>query len=209
MPLTKLHRINDQSIFGIWKINESLEELSAYLTSSELEKIDSFHPSKQKEFIASRLLVKELSKEFGLNVSEVLKDEYNKPYFAGNNARLSISHCYPYAVAFIHNSEECGIDIEKIDQRVLRVAHKFLAKDEAHWANGDIAKTTLLWSAKEALYKTYGRKALSFKEKIHLDVPINLNENQAKGTVLVESQKTIYNLGIVFFEEFIITFSPI
>lgn len=209
MPLSKLHRINEHSIFGIWKIDESLEKLSTYLTSKDLEKIDGFHHSKQKEYIASRLLVKELSIECGLGASEVFKDEFNKPYFASNNARLSISHCYPYAVALIHQTEECGIDIEKIDQRVLRVAHKFLAEDEAQWAQGDMTKTTLLWSAKEALYKTYGRKALSFKEKIHLDVPINLNENQAKGSVLIESQKTIYNLGIVFFEEFIITFSPI
>jgi 4'-phosphopantetheinyl transferase len=209
MPLIKLNRINEQSVFGIWKIDESLGDLSIHLTSSELEKIDGFHPTKQKEFIASRLLVKELSTECGLGESEVLKDEYNKPFFAGNSARLSISHCYPYAVAMIHLSEECGIDIEKIDQRVLRVAHKFLAEDETKWANGDVTKTTLLWSAKEALYKTYGRKALSFKEKIHLKVPINLSENNAEGSVLIESEKTSYNLGIVFFKEFIITFSPI
>jgi phosphopantetheinyl transferase len=209
MPLIKLNRINEHSIFGIWKIDESLENLSKQITPNELNSIDGFHPTKQQEFIASRLLVKELSIKCGLEVSEVLKDEFNKPYFAGNDARLSLSHCFPYAVAMIHLSEECGIDIEKVDKRVLRVAHKFLADDEAQWANGDIAKTTLLWSAKETLYKTYGRKSLSFKEQLHVKVPIDLTKNKTQGIIHLESEKTTYNLEIVFFEDFIITFSSL
>jgi len=71
-----------------------------------------------------------------------------------------------------------GIDLEKIDQRIARVKHKFMNKSEFDFAGDEkqIELQTLIWSAKEALYKVYGKKELDFKD--HLQIyPFNINQN--------------------------------
>jgi 4'-phosphopantetheinyl transferase EntD len=59
-------------------------------------------------------------------------------------------------------THEIGLDIEKVDDRIHRVSNKFLNENEQIFAESKLTKT-LIWSAKESLYKWYGKKELDFK----------------------------------------------
>ncbi len=74
-----------------------------------------------------------------------------KPY-------ISISHSNDYAIAFVAE-KSCGIDIQRITERILRVKERFCHRseekllqsidDDAHQRKN----LTLLWAAKEAIKK--------------------------------------------------------
>jgi hypothetical protein len=44
---------------------------------------------------------------------------------------------------------------------------------EISWVSDDLEKATILWSAKEALYKLYGKRKVDFKENLFLVPSIN------------------------------------
>ena len=67
---------------------------------------------------------------------------------------------------------EVGIDIEMQRDKILRIAHKFTPVSEYRTlANTEavIRKLTIVWGAKESLYKIYGEKGLSFLDHINVN----------------------------------------
>ena len=57
-----------------------------------------------------------------------------------------------------------GIDVQEIVEKVARIRHKFCSEKELEWAETD-EDYTLIWSAKEALFKIKEKNVL-FKENI-------------------------------------------
>lgn len=81
---------------------------------------------------------------------------------------MSISHSFPYATAIIHAEKPVGIDIEQPRDKILRIAEKFLNPKERDFAGNDLELLSILWSAKEVLYKIHGRKKLTFKQHLFI-----------------------------------------
>ena len=83
---------------------------------------------------------------------------------------FSLSHCIGYVAAIISKKSRVGIDIEKIHPRVQKIADRFLNNSELSAINGSerTEKLITLWSAKESLYKLYGRKKLDFRENLKI-----------------------------------------
>jgi len=61
-----------------------------------------------------------------------------------------------------------GIDIEKPRHQIFKVIGRLCSKEELDWVAEDIDRATILWSAKEALYKLYGKRKVDFKENLTL-----------------------------------------
>jgi phosphopantetheinyl transferase (holo-ACP synthase) len=116
-----------------------------------------------------------LEKNRNMNRIEIHKDENNKPtlYIDHEKYFISISHSYEYVGIMFSKTHEIGFDIEKIDDRIHRVSHKFLNENEQKFAESKLSKT-LIWSAKESVYKWYGKKELDFKDNMEM---IEFKEN--------------------------------
>lgn len=96
-----------------------------------------------------------------------------RPFLEENDVLLSISHTKgAYAVSL--SGMQHGIDVETWGDRALRVQSMFVNNEEQSLLNGNALLTTsertatLLWSAKEAVYKCLDIEGLSFKNDITL-----------------------------------------
>jgi 4'-phosphopantetheinyl transferase len=206
MPLALYRNINERSAFAIWYIVEDSADLLQDLPESDRDSGPAKLPRRQAEYAASRLLTQILCQNNKLSYTGINKDAYDKPHLISEEAHISISHSYPFAAAMIHLGEPCGIDIERAQEKIRRISHKFMHNEEEKWVGDSVEGLTVVWSAKETLYKIHGRKKLAFKEDMMV-LPRETKDNKSLiGVISSENSEKKYNLGIERIEDFIITF---
>jgi 4'-phosphopantetheinyl transferase len=185
MPIAKIDKINTNSVWCLWEITESKEQLMNKLVLSEdgkheIEMIS--HPVKQKERLAARCCVQELVKHIGKEYEGIVKDEHDKPHLVGLNHHISITHSFPYAAAILHKKLPVGIDIQKPVEKLGRIAHRFLNEQEFSDSQGDVKKICVYWAGKEAIYKLNGKVGLNFKNDIEI-APFELHKRDVVKSV--------------------------
>ena len=95
---------------------------------------------------------------------DCLKDQYGKPFLDGSNQFISFSHSEDL-VAVAVSDVPVGIDIQLGVEKIARISHKFVNSEEASFANRDLLTNLhLIWGAKEAVFKAYGRKEVDFRK---------------------------------------------
>ena len=151
MGLIKKFSSNNKSLVCVWKITETCDELT--LLTKESTNIK--NRIKQKEFLASRALVEKMCEVINIKFKGIKKDSNGKPFLINSNHHISISHKFPYVTAII-DQKQCGIDIEKIDEKVKRIKSKFLNKEEEKDTGENLKKIVEYWSIKETVYKING-----------------------------------------------------
>ena len=161
MGIIKTFFPSSNSIISVWKIEESIDELRKI----SKESTDIKNEIKEMEYYASREALKNGCKKLGIDFIGIKKDSNGKPHLKNNCAEISISHKFPYAVVMISKDRACGVDIEKIDKKVLRIKDKFLNHDEAVYIGESVKKATKYWAIKEAIYKIEG-ETVAFKKII-------------------------------------------
>ena len=200
MPLINSHRISPNSILGIWKIDESIDELKKLNRIEKFGLNEKINEKKFKESIASKLIIKKLCSIIKLDFHGIYKNPSGKPFLIKNKEFISISHSYPYAVGLINNNK-CGIDIEKIRKKILKVNTKFLKKSEINRVGKSLIKNTIYWSSKEALFKAYGGLNVNYIN----DISIIHSKDSNKLIGKIKDEK--YLLSIKKIEDFIITYT--
>jgi phosphopantetheinyl transferase len=178
MPLFYQHNINEHTRLGIWHIRE---QESFFLERVPLKK-DVSHPHKRLQHLAGRFLLPTLFDDFPLE--EIVIADTRKPFLQNEKYHFSISHCGDYAAAIVSSSSRVGVDIEIITPKIDRIRRKFLSDSEyalaqAAWPmqRAEHALQTLLWSAKESIYKWYGDGLVDFKQHMQLKQEMKLNQN--------------------------------
>ena len=143
---------NAESIIWVWKIDESFEKLIdlTYQTSDIKNEI------KKKEFYASRILIEKMCKELNIKFNGIKKDDNGKPYLINSKYHISISHKFPYVTSILDN-KACGVDIERIDNKVRKIKSKFLTENEEKKIGDNLKKLVEYWSIKESTYKVEGK----------------------------------------------------
>ncbi|HVV05270.1 MAG TPA: 4'-phosphopantetheinyl transferase superfamily protein [Puia sp.] len=204
MPLFYQHNINQDTKLGIWHI----EEPESFFLEKVPLKRDVSHPSKRLQHLAGRYLLSYLFPDFPLE--EIQIADTRQPFLANEKYHFSISHCGKYAAAIVSGNSRVGVDIEQITPRIETIAGKFLTDEEAHYFNEEYAQfleqwglrgrvhqefLTLIWSAKEAIFKWYGRGELDFKRHMQLEGNITMDGDSVKLPFLFEKGKKIH-LGI-------------
>lgn len=166
MPIISIQNISSDIILGIWRITETKTDFMNMLGNHLIDPLKPTNPAENVglHWYASRVLLQNL---FDAHKIEIHKNEANKPTLFINDEKyfISISHSYEYVGIMFSKTHEIGLDIEKIDERINRVARKFLNENEQQFAESKLSKT-LIWSAKESVYKWYGKKELDFKEHL-------------------------------------------
>jgi len=126
------------------------------LTPNRIAKINNFAKYEDKaRCMVTGLLLKNV---LGINDdAQLIYGEKNKPYLVYNNVFFNISHSGEYVVLAI-SSNECGVDIEKIENYNEKVAERYFTADEYQHLK-KINQNDLfyrMWTAKEAIMKAVG-----------------------------------------------------
>src|SRR5688572_11042674 len=115
--------------------------------------LEKLSPRKRSEWLASRELLFKIA-DLPERV-ECLYDDFGKPYLAGINKHISVSHSASWATAMI-SERSCGVDIQVFSHTVERISGKFLSENEINQTeqlSNRLHHLHLLWGAKESMYK--------------------------------------------------------
>ena len=165
----------------VWKMTSSYEDQikNPLLNSAELISAKELKNEKRKkEFLSSRIALKKI-----FNKELELKHHTSGKPFIKEAKHLSISHSSNF-LALAFGDENIGIDIEKPQNRLVKLMPKVLSEIEfiefKKEPSMDLA--CKVWGAKEAILKYVGDKNLNYKEdikvkNIHLGVATYLKMN--------------------------------
>ena len=202
MALYKTLTISAATKVFIWKIEESLDELKQGISltkNSEQRLADMKSEIHQKGFLSIRHLLKEV----GLTDADLHYDEFGKPKLS-NGRFISITHSFGFTGIIFSYESEVGIDIEKQREKILKIAHKFTPIEEYKTiANVDalISKLTIVWGAKESLYKIYGKKKLLFLHHIYIE-DFKFADEKTTGDIRYNGEENSYEIQFLEFEGF-------
>jgi len=194
MPLFRTIIPKKNTKVYIWKITESIEELNTqFLKQSSLERVKNMKSElHQRGFLS----VRHLLKEAGYTDADLFYTENGKPHLR-DGKHISITHSFIFS-GIIISDDEVGIDIEKNREKIKIIAHKFVNKEHDLLVDdGLVEQLTIVWGAKESLYKIYPYDSLSFKKHIDVDV-FSLNDNQTTAWIKSEDWDKKY---AVFYEQ--------
>lgn len=180
MPIFFQQQINDSTRLGIWKIEETEEFFKANVPQHR----DVTHPHKRLQHLAGRFLLQYLFPDFPYELIKIA--DTRKPFLPDEQYHFSISHCGDFAAAIVSKGNRVGIDIEIPTEKISKIMYKFLSAKEHelfHLIQPDkdrIPFSTLLWSAKESVFKWYGNGGVDFRKEIQL-------KKQHEGNETIES----------------------
>lgn len=160
--------INLVTRLGVWEIDEP----EAFFLSAVPLQRNITHPHKRLQHLAGRYLLPFLFPDFPHAEIEIA--DTRKPFLPSEQFHFSISHCANYAAAIVSSEERVGVDIEMITPRIHHIKHKFLHVDEltfvhSHEEAQQTRLLTLLWSAKEAMFKWWGNGDVDFSEVLRTE----------------------------------------
>ena len=201
MALYKTITVNEHTKVFIWKIEESLEWLAkgVKLTDHCQQRVD-----KMKSEIHQRgfMSIRHLLAEAGYTDFDLYYDEEGKPHLKDGNY-ISITHSFEFS-GIIVSAQPIGIDIEKQRDKILKIAQKFTPLEEYHTlANEEaiVRKLTIVWGAKEGIYKLVGIPGLLFLHHIYVE-DFSFEDEELTARLNYQGEQTNFKLKYLEFEGF-------
>lgn len=164
MPV--IYKIKQQSgqRTAIWQIAENEHVLTKAASLSKAD-YDAFslltNPGRRLEWLVVRILLK----EFYLSPPAISYVENGRPFLLNCNDRISISHSGNIVSITLYPDKTPGIDVEVLHPRIFKIAQRFLNEPEKAYLGTDpsIEQLTIIWGAKEVMFKVYELGGISFK----------------------------------------------
>jgi 4'-phosphopantetheinyl transferase len=207
MALYKTLTVNKVTKVLIWKIEESISKLQEGIVLSE-NSTTRLNAMKSQLHQRGFLSIRHLLKEVGYTDADLIYDEFGKPHLK-NGKFISITHSFTFTAIIVSDKFHVGVDIEKQREKILKIAHKFTPFEEYKTiANVDalISKLTIVWGAKESLYKIYGKKKLLFLHHIYIE-DFRFADEKTTGEIRYNGENTAYNISFLEFEGFTCVFA--
>ncbi|PIB38062.1 4'-phosphopantetheinyl transferase family protein [Maribacter sp. 4G9] len=206
MPLYKTITVNLNTSIAIWKVEETetFLEQGIRLTSQCQTR---YNGMKSELHRRAFLSIRHLMALYGYEDKDLYYSEFGKPHLKDGNF-ISITHSHHFTAIIVSKTEEVGIDIEKNREKILRISHKFTPFEEYRTlANTEaiIRKLTIVWGAKESLYKIYGQQGISFLHHIHV-ADFSFSDTQTTAEIIFEGQVSQYHVHFMEFEGFTLVY---
>lgn len=136
--------------------------------------------------------------------------ESGKPFLPESNLDLSFSHSENLTVCQLSSSISCGIDVQHYREKILRVKEKFLHSAELLFAEGlsekeQVSMLTAMWSAKEVLYKMYGKGFIDYLNTFTIQ-PFRQSDPLMTATADFGSGPKEFYLRLFFEESYVLVF---
>ena len=155
---------------GVWEITETEVELKNKLQLDDAERLylDSIKVEKKRlQWLASRCVIR-----FLLRTPEFISMKVSpsgQPLITSMERHVSITHSGHFAGAMVSSHQAVGLDLEEFSDKVMLVRHKFINDEENKFMKPDDVMSTLVaWSAKESLFKWYGKGEVDFRKNLTL-----------------------------------------
>jgi 4'-phosphopantetheinyl transferase EntD len=199
---------NNLGTIGIWKFDESSEELATRISLNPEEQLKYKNlkvEKRKKEFLALRILLQELL----MAKCEVYYGKYGNPQLKNYNLHLSISHSDELLTVFI-TSVKGGIDTENTLRNTEKIKTRYLSEKEIKDTenNQNPALTRIVyWSAKEAIYKCALQPSVEFKNQIKIESFNLKSKGNFRGSLKTSSENIIFNLSYFFLENNVVVYA--
>jgi len=201
MALYKTITIDERTKVFIWKIEEPYNWLAKGIELTEhcQNRVNSMKSEIHRRGFMS---IRHLLAEAGYTDFDLYYDELGKPHLK-DGKYISITHSYEFS-AIIVSESPIGIDIEKQRDKIMKIAHKFTPLSEYHTlANEEalIRKLTIVWGAKEGIYKLVGIPGLLFLHHIYVE-EFSFDDEILKARLNYQGKQTNFKLKFLEFEGF-------
>ncbi len=207
MPLYKTIHISPDVVLHVWKITELEEELrhGIELAPERQERVSGMKSELHRRGFLS---IRHLLQLEGYQDNDLYYDEAGKPHLSDGN-HISITHSFQFTGIIFSTGPKVGIDIEKQRDKIIRIAHKFTTLNTG--GNGTsttelVKKLTLIWGAKESIYKISAIQGLSFLQHIYVE-PEFAKKPWFKGLVNHDISEYRYEVSHIEFEGFTCVFA--
>jgi phosphopantetheinyl transferase len=160
---------------------------------------------RRKQWLAYRILIRSLLEPTEVPVEY---DSMGKPYLAGSDRHISVTHSGDLAAVIMSCRGAVGIDLERVRPKIERVKERFLSAEELEAAGSppDAGLLTMAWCAKEALYKLYGQRNLDFRSQMRIRLPERLMECAFEGEVNFKGETNVFRLQSRLLEQHILVY---
>ncbi|QNL20809.1 4'-phosphopantetheinyl transferase superfamily protein [Hyphobacterium sp. CCMP332] len=200
---------DDNNMVGIAPVIRSSNiSPNLFLHKEELRELKLItNPTYKNQWLSARWLASQCKKQIKKEkVNEILKNQEGKPYLRESTLHVSLSHNKNIAAVMFSNYS-CGIDVELFREKIIRIQDKFLTTKEKKQFSQNIPALTLIWSAKESVYKMLGIPGLIFKEQIDCEI-IEIKEEDSFNTWVRINPNKIIGIKVNYriFEKELLTF---
>ena len=133
------------------------------ITASDVASASRFqNDRRRREHLAWRRVVRN---ELGRGVT-IDYNEVGAPIVDSPNTYISVAHGGE-SVAVAIADEPVGVDIESLDRNYVRIKSRFMTPAEESLSTME-EWPAVVWTAKEAIYKLYGKREVDLTEDIHI-----------------------------------------
>lgn len=197
MPLFKTIIHDPDTQLFVWKITETEDELrsSVQLQDKHLLRLNGMLSAQHRKGFLS---VRKLLQSAGYTDYDLHYDANGKPALA-DGKHISITHSFEFS-AIIISTWNAGIDIEMQREKIMRIADKFIGTEFSFLNKEDhyIKHLSIIWGAKEALYKMCNSRSLSFKQDMHIQ---DFTKNANQGNAIVDCRELEFSCAFTFYFE--------
>ncbi|WP_421808587.1 4'-phosphopantetheinyl transferase family protein [Flagellimonas sp.] len=202
MPIYKTITVSPTTKVYIWKVTEPEAELAkdVELTAHCQNRMDGMKSEAHRRAFLS---IRHLLARAGYVDNDLYYDDFGKPHLK-DGKYISITHSHHFTGIIVSETDEVGIDIEKQRDKILKIAHKFTPIQEYKTlANSEalMRKLTIVWGAKESLYKIYAQQGLSFLRHINV-IDFSFEDTRTVAEIMYKGKKSHYEIEFLEFEGF-------
>lgn len=195
---------NEQTQVVVWHIEENEATLlqGIVLTDTSRLRVENMlSETHRKGFLSIRHLLIYL----GYSDQDLFYTPDGKPHLR-DGKQISITHSFDFSALIVSNNP-VGIDIEKNREKIKSIAPKFIG---AEWDFLDhshkVEQLTVIWGAKESLYKIHPIGGLLFKE--HLPIaPFYITDKQTHGWIKKDPYNEVFSIYFDFFEGYTLVYA--
>ena len=200
MPFLKDFIINQNTKIKLWKLN--LGELNHHgldKYDTDLLKLKKNQLAKE-QFLAIRKILQLENLDYKIRYDELGRPSIN------SDLNISISHSNLMAAIVFSDNCKTGIDIELKKNKILNIQNKFLNESEKfkNKYQFDVGYLTMIWTAKESIYKALGIKGISFSDNIIIK---NIFKNEGQGYYINGKEKYKFDLNFFSIDDYILCYA--
>lgn len=179
---------------------ESIKSTELY-KRIDIEHLGITNPARRYHNINARYLAHYLAVEILNTEIKIVKSPTGRPVLQDSYFYISMSHNQELSAVML-SKNPCGIDIEYRREKVKLIQQKFLNESELLKYKDNLDQLTIIWSAKESVYKMINRPGLVFKE----DIDCHVEQGKVLTKVVLKPQILNYEIPYTSIDNSILTY---
>ena len=183
----------------VWANKNTIPKSCPILNTADSSKYEDIKKvSRKEEFYSVRWLLNEIYPSASISYSKT-----GKPILS-NGKEMSISHSGDIIALAITSNQLCGIDVQELSDKTIKLRQKFLSEDEMTLINEDsLIENCLAWSSKETLFKMVDEENMPFKTCFKIKA---INKLTISTNVSHQNFEGEFNLNYKVFDTFVMVY---